>query len=83
MDKDEIYIFIGNLAMALYNKNIQISLSSLNSILKDKNSEYGSNRALAKAVSASYSMWAKKDPLIHQAIAHTYTNKDGNLAWKK
>lgn len=83
MDKNEIYDFIGDLALALYSKNIQISLSSLNCILKDKKSEYGNNRALARAVSASYSKWEKKDPLIHQAIAHTFTDKDGRLAWNK
>lgn len=83
MSKEEIYDFIGTLAIALYSKNIQISLSSLNSILKDKNSEYGSNRALASAISASYSRWKIKDPVIYNAIAHTYVNKDGELAWEK
>lgn len=60
MKKEDIYDFIGTLALALYSKNIQISISSLNSILKDKNSEYKSNRALASAISASYRRWKKK-----------------------
>jgi len=83
MSKEEIYDFIGTLALILYSKNIQISLNSLNSILKDKKSDYGSNRALASAVSASYTRWKVKDPVIYQAIAHTYVDKDGDFAWDK
>jgi len=85
MTKKEIYEFIGNLALILYSKNIQISLSSLNSILKDqdKKAKYGNNRGLAKAVSASYRYWKKKKkPVIHHAIAHTFTNKNGKLSWE-
>lgn len=83
MDKEEIYDFIGELAIALYSKKIQISLNSLNSILDDKNCSYGNNRALAKAVTASYTRWKIKDPVIHHAIAYTYVDKNGNLAWNK
>lgn len=83
MDKEEIYDFIGELAICLYSKKIQISLSSLNSILEDKKCKYGNNRALARAVTASYKRWSVKDPVIYHAIAFTYVDKDGNLAWSK
>ena len=83
MTKKEIYEFIGELALTLYSKKIQISLSSLNSILKDqdKKAEYGSNRGLAKGVAASYEYWKKREPVIHHAIAHTFTDKNGKLPW--
>lgn len=83
MTKKEIYEFIGELAFILYSKKIKISLTSLNSILKDqdKKSEYGSNRGLAKGVSASYNYWKSKDPVIHHAIAYTFIDKNGNLPW--
>lgn len=83
MGKEEIYNFIGELAIALYSKKITISLNSLNSILEERNCNYGNNRALASAVSASYSRWKDKDPVIHHAIAHTYVDRDGEFAWDK
>lgn len=83
MDKEEIYVFIGELAISLYAKKIQISLSSLNSILQDRNCGYGNNRGVAKAVSASWKRWNAKDPVIHHAIAYTFVDKDGNLPWNK
>ncbi|HEO65873.1 MAG TPA: hypothetical protein ENI73_08390 [Spirochaetes bacterium] len=83
MDKEEIYEFIGELAIALYSKKIQISLSSLNSILKDKKCEYGNNKGLGQGVSAAYRHWEEKDPVIHHAIAYTYTNEGGGFAWDK
>ena len=82
MKKKEIYNFIEELAIALYSQKIQISLSSLNQILKDKNSEYGNNRGLASGVAASWRYWKKNDPVIHYAIAHTFIDKNGNLPWK-
>ena len=82
MKKKEIYNLIGNLAIALYSKNIQISLSSLNQILKDKDAEYGNNRGLASGVSASWRYWKKKDPIIHHAIAYTFIDKNGNFPWE-
>jgi hypothetical protein len=36
MDTNETYEFIGELAIALYSKKIQINLTSLNRILEDK-----------------------------------------------
>ncbi len=83
MTQKEMYDFVGKLALSLYAQNIKISLSSLNSILKDqdKELEYQSNRGLAKAVSAAYDHWKKKDNVVHKAIAYTYTNKKGELPW--
>ena len=81
MEREEIYDFIGELAIALYSKQITISLSSLNSILADRGMEYGSNRGLASGVSAAYRHWEKKDPVIYHAIAFTFTDKYGNRPW--
>ena len=36
---------------------------------------------MASAVSAAYRRWKTKDPIIYYAIAYTYTDKEGNLAW--
>ena len=82
MTNDEVYDFIGELAIALYSKKIQISLGSLRAILLDKGKDFGTNRGMASAVSAAYRRWEKKDPIIYYAIAYTYTDKEGNLAWK-
>lgn len=82
MEKHEIYDFIGEHAIALYSKKIKISLTSLNSILKDKNAEYGNNRGLGSGVSAAWRYWESKDPVIHHAIAYTYRDKDGNIPWE-
>ncbi len=81
-DLEFFYDFIGELAIALYSKNIQISLNSLKHILADKGKVYTSNRGVASSVSAAYRHWEKKDPVIFYAIAHTYTDKDGHLAWE-
>ena len=82
MTKEEIYDLIGELAIALYSKKIQISLSALNAILADKGAKYGSNRGLAAGVSAAYRHWKGKDPVVHHSIAFTFRNKDGGLAWE-
>ena len=83
MSTQEVYEFIGELAISLYSKKIKISLSALNAILKDKNAEYGSNRGLASGVSAAYRFWKDKDPVVHHAIAYTFNDKDGEPAWSK
>lgn len=83
METKEVYEFIGELAITLYARKIQISLSSLNQILKDRGNEYGNNHGLAAGVSAAYRFWEKKDPVIHHAIAYTYTDKNGELPWDK
>ena len=81
MEKNEIYDFIGDLAIVLYLKKIQITLSSLNSILKDKGAEYGNNRDLGTGVSAAWRHWKEKDPVIYHAIAYTFRDKNGNIPW--
>ena len=81
MTNNEIYDFIGELAIALYSKKIQISLGSLRTIMLDKGKDYVNNRGMASAVSAAYRRWKVKDPVIYYAIAYTYTDKEGNLAW--
>ena len=81
MTKQQIYELIGELAIALYTKEIRISLTSLNSILADKGCEYGSNRGVAAAVSAAYRHWKEWDPVLHHTIAHTYVDKDGKPPW--
>lgn len=80
---EEVYDFIGELAIALYSKKIQISLGSLRSILADRGKDYNNNRGMATGVSAAYRRWKDKDPVVYHAIAYTYTDKDGNLAWDK
>jgi|TARA_R110000744_G_C18961211_1_gene516924 hypothetical protein len=82
MNREEIYDFIGTLAIALYSQKISISLSALNSILADKGVEYGNNRGLGSGVSAAWRHWEKKDPVIHHAIAFTFRDKDGNIPWE-
>ena len=81
MTNDEIYDFIGELAIALYSKKIQISLGSLRAIMLDKGKDYVNSRGMASAVSAAYRRWKVKDPVIYYAIAYTYTDREGNLAW--
>ena len=81
MTNNEIYDFIGELAIALYSKKIQISLGALRTIMLDKGKDYVNNRGMASAVSAAYRRWKVKDPVIYYAIAYTYTDKEGNLAW--
>ena len=82
MKKSEVYDFIGELAIALYSKKIQISLSALNEILRDKGEDYGNNRGLGAGVSAAWRHWKDKDPVIFHAIAQTFTDKNGDLPWK-
>ena len=81
MTNEEIYDFIGELAIALYSKKIQISLGALRAIMLDKGKDYVNNRGMASAVSAAYRRWKTKDPIIYYAIAYTFTDKEGNLAW--
>ena len=82
MTKKERYKFIGKLAIALESQKIQITLSSLNKILKDKDFACGNNRGLAKVVKTSYDYFKEDNKKISKAIANTFTNKYGKLAWK-
>jgi len=85
MGSNETYDFIGNLSVALYSQDIQISLTSLRSILDDRDMTYGNERGMGAGVSAAYTYWKenKEDPVVHHAIAHTYVDQEGELPWKK
>jgi len=83
MEKTEVYKFIGKLAIAVYPHEIQISLKSLRAILSERGVTYESGRAMASGVSAAYSYWEDNgETVIHHAIAHTFVDEDGQLAWK-
>lgn len=81
MTKEETYDFIGHLAIALYTSKIKINLTSLNTILRERDADYDSNRGLAAGVGAAYRHWKEKDPVVYHAIAYTYTNQNGDLSW--
>ena len=82
MTHEQIYDFIGKLAITLHAQNVCISFSSLNSILADMDSAYDSNRGLAAGVAAAFRHWeAKPDLAVAHSIALTYKNKDGDFAW--
>ncbi|ELZ1717837.1 hypothetical protein SD909_004246 [Vibrio parahaemolyticus] len=82
MSREEVYDFIGEIALALYTQKINISLSALNAILADKGEAYGNNRGLAAGVSAAYRHWQRKDPVVYHAIAFTFRDKHGNIPWE-
>jgi hypothetical protein len=81
--KKEVYEFIGELAIALYSKKITITLSALKSILNEKGQNYSeqSNKGFGQVVSAAWSIWEKKDPIIYHAIAYSFTDKNGKTPW--
>ena len=81
METNEAYEFIGKLALALYSQKIQLKFSSLRAILADMNIHYGEGRGMAAGVRGAYHYWEKKDPLVHTAIAHTYTDRNGDISW--
>lgn len=86
MSQDETYDFIGKLAIALYSQDIRISLGSLRAVLADadRGNDYASGRGMAAGVSAAYDHWERKDDrVVAEAIAYTYTDKHGNLAWRR
>ena len=47
MTNEEVYDFIGELAIALYSKKIRISLGALRVILADKGRDYNNNRLVS------------------------------------
>ena len=57
MTNDDVYDFIGELAIALYSKKIRISLGSLRSIMLERGRDYVNNRGMASAVAAAYRRW--------------------------
>ena len=83
MSKEQTYELIGKIAGALYGQRVRISLASLNAILRDHKAGYGSTRGLAKGVTAAYEQWERNgDHITAEAIAHTFTDRNGNLAWQ-
>lgn len=78
----ETYDYIGDLALCLYLKNFKLTFKALSTILSDEGVDYEPGRGMANGVKAAYHHWEKKDPVIHHAIAHVFTDKDGNLAWE-
>jgi hypothetical protein len=78
MTKQEFYEFISDIVICFYSKSIKISLTSLKSILKDRNSTYTNARVLEQSVAASYKYWEKRDPVVHHAIAYVFSDKHGN-----
>ena len=86
VERNETYEFIGDLAMCLYLKNIKISFTALHAILADTDkadrlTQYEKGRGVANGVKGAFYYWGEKDPVVHHAIAHVFTNKDGVLAW--
>ncbi|EAY25609.1 hypothetical protein [Microscilla marina] len=86
--QDEKLSLIGKLAFALYSQKIQITYGALKKILQDKGYEYSemSNQGLGASVSAAYRAWnqdGKGDVEVSNAIAYTFTDKNGDLIWQK
>lgn len=82
MTKEEIYDFIGTLAITLHAQNICISFTSLNTILADRERAYSSNRGLAAGVAAAFHHWeVKPDLAVAHSIALTFKNKNRKFAW--
>ena len=88
--QNEYYKFFGELAIALQTKGIKMSFKTLNKVLTDNGYKpYGSSRALARGLSASYREWNKQETannIAHatsSAIANTFTDQNGDLAWWK
>lgn len=91
MQKEEMenktYEFIGRLALVLFSQNIKMSFSTLIELLKDNGlTQYQSGRAMAAGVSAAYRRWEEKEkdcriPATCGAIANTFVDKNGVLAW--
>jgi hypothetical protein len=88
--QNEYYKFFGELAIALQTKGIKMSFKTLNKVLADNGYKpYGSSRALARGLSAAYREWNKQEkanniaPATSSAIANTFTDQNGDLAWWK
>ena len=78
----ESYEFIGHLAIALYTQKIKLRLTTLHKILKDKGTGYGGGIGMGKVASAAYAYWEKKDPVIHHAIAYSFTGQSDEYLFK-
>lgn len=81
MKKQEFNAFISDIVICFYSKYIKISLTSLNSILKDRGHEFSSKKKLGKHVAEAYKYWEKKDPVVHHAIAYVFSDKHGKHAY--
>lgn len=87
--ENKTYEFIGRLALALFNQNIQMTFTALRQVLQDNHlKKYYTNRGMARGVSAAYSHWEKKEQergikTTCAAIADTYVNKQIRRAWDK
>ena len=82
MTQEQVYDFIGSLAIALHAQGISISFTALNAILADRNCTFDSNRGLAAAVAAAFRQWeAKPDLAVAHSIALTFKNANGEFAW--
>lgn len=81
---NEVYDFIGKLAIALQSQDITISFDALKAILKEKGMPFSvdSNLGIGRSVSAAYSAWERIDNSVHHAIAGSFTSRDGSYAWK-
>jgi len=88
MPREEIYEFIGKLALALHGQRLQVKLSSLHHILKEAGAPVaagrGKERGVGNRVSAAYRYWERREgrtPVVANAIAWAYLDKDGTHAW--
>lgn len=86
-NENKIYEFIGRLALTLFSQGIKMSFSTLIQVLVDNGyPEYGNERGMASGLSAAYRYWEAKEsdcqiPTTCGAIANTFVNKDGEVAW--
>lgn len=81
MTKNEIFEFISHIVICFYSKSIKISLTSLNALLKDRDSNFNNKKAVSQGVAAAYKYWKKRDPVVHHAIAYVFSDKYGNHSW--
>lgn len=85
--ENKTYEFIGRLALVLFSQNIKMSFSTLASLLKENGlGDYVGGRGMAAGVSAAYRRWEEKEkdcriPATCGAIANTFVNQEGGLAW--
>jgi len=81
---NESHEIIGQIASEKHAEGIKLTYSELRELLEeDYGIKYGSNRGLAKEISAAYDWWEENypDQGIHHIIAETFTDKDGNYPY--
>ena len=84
MTKEATYDLVGHLAVAFRERGITVTFATLNAILRDQKASYTSTRGLATGLSAAYDHWKRKgEQGVSDAIAHTFTDRNGDLAWRK